>query len=82
MYGAEADVLVIDTHPESSHSLRVDQPFPALEEYARKLDLESMDSMEHSHVPYVVLLVKAAAEWKDAVSLSTGFSGCGVGTDG
>lgn len=60
--------VVVDTHPESSHSLRIDQPFPALEKYARDLDLTSMDSMEHSHVPFVVLLVKAAAEWKDAVS--------------
>jgi hypothetical protein len=30
--------------------------------------MDSMDSMEHSHVPFVVLLVRAAAHWKDTVS--------------
>lgn len=59
---------VVDTHPDTTHTLRIDQPFPALEQYARQLDLDSMDSMEHSHVPWVVLLVKALLRWKDAVS--------------
>jgi len=27
-----------------------------------------MDSMEHSHVPWVVLLVKTASLWKESVS--------------
>lgn len=63
-----SDHTVVDTHPDSSHTLRVDHPFPALEEYASKLDLDAMDSMEHSHVPFVVLLVRAAAQWKDFVS--------------
>lgn len=27
-----------------------------------------MDSMEHSHIPFVVLLVRAASQWKDKVS--------------
>lgn len=52
-------MTVIDTHPDHSHTLRIDTPFQALEEHALGLDLESMDSMEHSHVPYVLLLVRA-----------------------
>ena len=59
----------MDTHPDSTHTLRIDQPFAALEKYARELDLDAMDSMEHSHVPWVVLLVRAGYVWKDAVSL-------------
>jgi amyloid beta precursor protein binding protein 1 len=59
---------VVDTHPDTTHTLRIDKPFPALEKYARELELDSMDSMEHSHVPWVVLLVKAACSWKDRVS--------------
>ena len=55
---------VVDTHPETTHTLRMDQPFPALEQFAKDLNLETLDSMEHSHVPYVVLLVKAVGEWK------------------
>ncbi len=59
----------MDTHPDTTHTLRIDQPFRALERYARELDLESMDSMEHSHIPWVVLLVRAGCEWKDKVTL-------------
>ena len=50
---------MFDTHPDHSHTLRIDTPFKALEDYALSLDLESMDSMEHSHVPYVLLLIRA-----------------------
>jgi amyloid beta precursor protein binding protein 1 len=59
--------VVVDSHPDSTHTLRIDAPFPALEAYAKDLDLGSMDSMEHSHVPWVVLLVKAASMWKESV---------------
>lgn len=58
---------VVDSHPDSTHTLRIDAPFSALEAYAEALDLGSMDSMEHSHVPWVVLLVKAASIWKESV---------------
>lgn len=63
-----AYISVADTHPDNTHTLRIDKPFAKLEEYVRTLDLNSMDSMEHSHVPWVVLLVKAACEWKAKVS--------------
>lgn len=65
-----AEDSVVDTHPDNTHTLRVDRPFPALEAYAKGLDLESMDSMEHSHVPWIVLLVKAALVWKETVGRS------------
>lgn len=58
----------MDTHPDSTHTLRIEKPFPSLESYARGLDMDSMDSMDYSHVPWVVLLVRAAAQWKDSVS--------------
>lgn len=61
-------LTVVDTHPDSTHTLRIDRPFPELEQYARSLNLDAMDSMEHSHIPWVVLLVRAGCEWKDAVS--------------
>jgi amyloid beta precursor protein binding protein 1 len=71
---SEADArTVVDTHPDTTHTLRIDQTFAALERYARELDLNNMDSMEHSHVPWVVLLVRAGCEWKDAVSLVSQF---------
>ncbi|WVQ82675.1 hypothetical protein IAT38_004807 [Cryptococcus sp. DSM 104549] len=57
---------VVDTHPDTSHTLRLDQPFPALEQHARSLDFSTMDSMEHSHIPWVVLLVRAASLWRES----------------
>ncbi|KAK4684019.1 NEDD8-activating enzyme E1 regulatory subunit, partial [Tremellales sp. Uapishka_1] len=57
---------VIDSHPDTTHTLRIDQPFTALEEYAKGLDLENIDSMEYSHVPWVVLLVRAGSAWRQS----------------
>ncbi|BEI88551.1 uncharacterized protein CcaverHIS019_0112690 [Cutaneotrichosporon cavernicola] len=57
---------VVDTHPDTTHTLRIDAPFPALEEYARGLDLESMEVHVHSHIPWVVLLVRATSQWKES----------------
>lgn len=61
--------VVNDTHPDTTHTLRIDQPFPSLAEYAQSLNLDSLDSMEHSHVPWAVLLVKALLVWRDEVCL-------------
>ncbi|WWD17675.1 hypothetical protein CI109_102116 [Kwoniella shandongensis] len=57
---------VVDTHPDTSHTLRLDAPFPSLEQHARSLDYATMDSMDHSHIPWVVLLVRAASLWKES----------------
>nr|XP_018267361.1 amyloid beta protein binding protein 1 [Kwoniella dejecticola CBS 10117]OBR89519.1 amyloid beta protein binding protein 1 [Kwoniella dejecticola CBS 10117] len=57
---------VVDTHPDTTHTLRLDAPFTSLEHHARSLDLATMDSMEHSHIPWVVLLVRAASIWKES----------------
>jgi len=59
---------VIDSHSETAPSLRIDKPFPALFKHAMSLDLDGMDDMEHGHVPYVVILVRAMEEWKNSVS--------------
>lgn len=55
---------IVDTHPDTLHTLRIDTPFEELKDYAMGLDMEIMDSMEHSHIPYVVLLVKCVEDWK------------------
>lgn len=59
---------MIDSHPEHHHDLRLHSPFPELKEYAMGLDMSEgegkMDSMEHSHVPWVVLLVRAVGMWE------------------
>ncbi|KAL1413018.1 hypothetical protein Q8F55_000767 [Vanrija albida] len=57
--------LIVDTHPDNTQTLRIDSPFPSLESYARSLDIDSLDSMDHSHIPWVVLLVRAGSIWKE-----------------
>ncbi|KAJ7683019.1 hypothetical protein B0H17DRAFT_1205437 [Mycena rosella] len=57
---------IIDSHSETAPSLRIDKAFPALLDYATSLDFASMDPTDHTHVPYVVILVRALADWKAA----------------
>lgn len=60
-------LLVIESHSETTPSLRIDKAFPALLEHALSLDLPNMDQTEHAHIPYVVLLVRALEDWKSSV---------------
>lgn len=55
---------IIESHPETAPSLRIDNPFPSLLQYSQNLDLDALDPTDHGHVPYVVLLVKAMQQWK------------------
>jgi len=57
---------IIDSHSETAPSLRIDKAFPALYEYATTLDFANMDPTDHTHVPYVIILVRALADWKAA----------------
>jgi amyloid beta precursor protein binding protein 1 len=55
---------IIESHSEISPSLRIDKPFPALREHALSLEFDKLDSTEHGHIPYVVILVRALEDWK------------------
>ncbi|KAJ8592559.1 hypothetical protein M405DRAFT_763381 [Rhizopogon salebrosus TDB-379] len=55
---------IIESHSETSPSLRIDRPFPALGELALSLEYDTMDPTEHGHIPYVVILVRALEDWK------------------
>ncbi|KAG6819265.1 hypothetical protein H0H93_013580 [Arthromyces matolae] len=57
---------IIESHSETAPSLRIDKAFPALLDYSLSLDFASMDSTDHAHVPYVVILVRALNDWKEA----------------
>ena len=61
---------IVDSHTEAAPSLRLDKPFPELLEHARSLDFENMNSTDHSHVPFVVILVRALDDWKNSVRLT------------
>ncbi|PFH49613.1 hypothetical protein AMATHDRAFT_4765 [Amanita thiersii Skay4041] len=56
---------IIESHLESSPSLRIDKAFPALRDYALSLDFQNMDPTDHSHIPYVVILVRVLEEWRN-----------------
>jgi hypothetical protein len=59
--------VVIESHTETSPSLRIDKPFPALLKAARAFDFDAMDTTDHGHIPYVYILVRALDDWKTAV---------------
>ncbi|POM62340.1 SUMO-activating enzyme (SAE), partial [Phytophthora palmivora] len=47
------------------HELRLSKPFPALQKFADSFDLKSLSTIEHAHVPFVVLLLQAMKKWKE-----------------
>lgn len=55
---------IIETHPESLVDLRVENPWPELEEYVDSIDLDSLDEVDHAHIPYVIILIKLLKNWK------------------
>lgn len=61
---------VIESHSETAPSLRIDKAFPALLDYSLSLDFSNMDPTDHTHVPYIIILVRALEDWKKSVSLS------------
>ncbi|EDO44524.1 predicted protein [Nematostella vectensis] len=57
---------IIESHPDSAfEDLRLDRPFPTLQQYVDSMDLESMSKLDHSHTPYVVILLKYLQRWKE-----------------
>jgi len=62
-----AEHCVVESHPDNAHhDLRIDVPFPGLSQYVDGIDLEALDSTAHSHVPFIVLLMKWAKIWRDS----------------
>ncbi|KAK9461150.1 uncharacterized protein V1516DRAFT_691136 [Lipomyces oligophaga] len=57
---------VVESHPESTVDLRLDCPWPELEQFACGFNLENLDEMEHAHVPYLALLLLYMKRWRDA----------------
>ncbi|OQR80791.1 SUMO-activating enzyme (SAE) [Achlya hypogyna] len=58
---------IVDSKPDAPwHDLRIAEPFPELLSFANEFNLEAMNSHEHGHVPYVVILLQAINEWKAA----------------
>lgn len=71
-------LVVIESHSDSIPSLRISSPFSSLLSLATSLDFSKMDPTDHSHVPYVLILVHALENWKKTVRYLYIFSAGGA----
>lgn len=55
---------IVETHPDAIVDLRLDVPWRELSLLAEQVDLESMNDNEHTHVPYILLLLHYLTQWK------------------
>lgn len=55
---------IIESHPENAMDLRLSCPFRELCEYASSFDLNALDQTDHSHVPFVVIILKYVEAYK------------------
>jgi len=56
---------IVESKPDNpSDDLRLLDPFPELVQYASKFNFETMDSTEHSHTPFVVILLQQLTKFK------------------
>lgn len=60
--------LVIESKPSDKeiYDLRLHEPFPELLAYAESISLDGIQDIYHSHIPFIVLLVKFVKEWTEA----------------
>jgi amyloid beta precursor protein binding protein 1 len=56
---------IIEAHPDNENpDLRLDNPWPALQEHLDKINISSLDNKERSHVPALVILYYYLNEFK------------------
>lgn len=56
---------IIESKPDSDpYDLRILNPFEELEEYCSSFNLSEMESLEHGHTPYIVILYQAIMQWR------------------
>lgn len=62
------EVSVIESKPDNVqiNDLRLVDPFPELKEYAMSINFSALDSAEHKHIPYNVILIQTLEAWKEA----------------
>ncbi len=66
------ELCIVESKPDSAlEDLRVPCPFPELLEISDAMDINVEDSTVHSHIPWVVILLKVLDEWR----ASTGTDG-------
>ena len=59
------ETTVIETHdPSKLFDLRIDQPWPELQQYADSFHLDELSDQDHADVPDIVIFIKALQFWK------------------
>lgn len=61
---------MIESHSETTPSLRLTKPFPALQQWAHSIDYDTIDPTDHAHIPFAIILIKEADQWRKEVSLA------------
>jgi len=75
------EVCVTESKPDmlSIDDLRITNPFPALlvrnelqtfKDYANSINFEALDSAEHGHLPFNIILIRSVEAWKATVRLA------------
>lgn len=60
-------VPLLNPKPTTAHpDLRIVQSFPGLDAMASSIDLDSLESHEHGHVPYPIVLYHCLKEWRES----------------
>uniref|UniRef100_A0A7S1C6B9 NEDD8-activating enzyme E1 regulatory subunit n=1 Tax=Bicosoecida sp. CB-2014 TaxID=1486930 RepID=A0A7S1C6B9_9STRA len=58
---------ILESKPDpQNNNLRIANPWPELRDFAMSIDLSAMDSHQHGHVPWAVIVIQALAKWRDA----------------
>lgn len=58
---------VIESHPDNAlEDLRLDHPFPELDDHLQHLSLDHMERKDHSHTPWIVIVAKFLEKWRIA----------------
>ena len=60
-------IPVIESHSETPPSIRLTKPFPALQDWADSVDYSKLDPTEHAHLPFAIIRIKEADQWRAEV---------------
>jgi len=57
--------IILSKPDNPADDLRLANPFPELSKFADSVDMSTLNSQEHSHVPFLVILLQLVKKWKD-----------------
>ena len=56
---------IVEAKPDNAQDdLRLAEPFDDLSKYASSFDFDKMDSTDHSHTPFIIILLQGISKWK------------------